>query len=377
MKLFKLFPLLILLLYGLKSHGEEFPFEISEIYSSSSIVNYSNQKLILIDFWATWCGPCKAATKQLEILQEELKEEVFMVSVTDESHKAVDNYMKRSPIQLMVLRDEKGTLIRKFNVQSRPYAVLLSYQGEVLWSGHPSGLSLDKLKRFARSYQHSHNPLSRLDDLFSVSQPSPPSQEVFPLEEDSEITIERIHTPLSLFSRTPGTVQYDGLLFNLIAKIYRVPKHLVTSDKHDDFYIQMKSPARIWDTNPDTLIALLSQQFNIQIIPQANPEEVFILKVIDKEKLWNSRQINWGEENTANHLISENRIQADNLTIAEFCILLSDTKKEVYKYFGEDYTRHDWDVHIHFNDLMEGELLNEFGIVRQKRKLIITRFLIQ
>jgi len=95
------------------------PFMIEKVISENKIVNYNNQPLLLLDFWASWCLTCAPATKQLEILQELRPNDVFMVAVSDEKEEAISNYLRRNPIRLAVLKDYlPNSMVEYFNVYS-------------------------------------------------------------------------------------------------------------------------------------------------------------------------------------------------------------------------------------------------------------------
>ncbi len=350
------------------------PLEISEIYSPNKIVELQQQKLILIDFWATWCGPCRPATKQLEILQQQAKNLVYMVSVTDETHETVAKYLEQMPIDLMVVRDFGGNLVRKFNVSRRPFAVVLNSKGNLVWKGHPSDLDYNTIKLLAD--KNKMLPAIGIDEIFKNKQ-----EELKNSSEQAQtatvLAAKRAKSGGTKFLQNTSSVFYQGSLFKLIAKIYNVPNHMVKSERIQDFNIEFQSPLDVWNFQSDTVLNFLSQTFYFNIEPQTNVENVNFLEVADASKLWDITQIDWGENNVSNSLIGADRIQADNITIADLSTLLSNTKKQVYKYFGDDYERHDWDIHFRFDELMEDELLNQFGIRLQKKKLLVTYFMIE
>ena len=77
--------------------------------SFEKVVSASSDKTILIDFWAPWCGPCKALSPILEELSTEIPNEVdiYKVNVDENTDLAQDNGVQSIPTLLVY---KKGTL---------------------------------------------------------------------------------------------------------------------------------------------------------------------------------------------------------------------------------------------------------------------------
>ena len=118
---------------------------------------YRGKKLILIDFWATWCKPCKKMLKKINIIYEKYKNdlEVLAISVDNSSaFSAVESYVKGKNFSFTVLLDPDLSVSRIFNPSSKiPYTVLLDRQGKIIYthSGYLPGIEKELEKIISRS----------------------------------------------------------------------------------------------------------------------------------------------------------------------------------------------------------------------------------
>ena len=78
-------------------------------------------KILLVDFWAEWCKPCKMLTPILEKLDEEIKEVEFVEINVDENRTLADNYSIGSIPTLLILKN--GEVINKI-VGFKPEVVI-------------------------------------------------------------------------------------------------------------------------------------------------------------------------------------------------------------------------------------------------------------
>nr|WP_288834901.1 TlpA disulfide reductase family protein [uncultured Flavobacterium sp.] len=108
-------------------------------------------KVIYVDFWATWCGPCKSGIKEIAPLKEEMKsKDVVFLYITGQSspEKTWSNSIPDIKGEhYRVSEDEWNYLTQKFNVTGIPHYVLVNKKGEVVNPelGHHSNESLKKI----------------------------------------------------------------------------------------------------------------------------------------------------------------------------------------------------------------------------------------
>ena len=108
-------------------------------------------KYILLEFWATWCGPCLQEVPHLNSLQEKFKDkkDLIFVSITEEKPDKILRTLKRIPFNSMVVSDQSGDTFTNFIKDKQgsyniPVTILIDNKGIIKLIGHPRDLN-DKL----------------------------------------------------------------------------------------------------------------------------------------------------------------------------------------------------------------------------------------
>ncbi len=91
-------------------------------------------KLIFLNFWATWCPPCRAEMPSMQRLWEEFKEEDFVILAINiqEEIKLVSSFMNERGLSFPVLLDEKGEVARSYGISGIPATFFLNPDGEII-----------------------------------------------------------------------------------------------------------------------------------------------------------------------------------------------------------------------------------------------------
>ena len=100
-------------------------------------------KAVYIDFWASWCGPCRQSLPLYEVMNATLPQGKFrLVAINlDESREDALQFLQQHPVSYTVAFDPEGVSASAWNIRAMPSSFLVNPQGEIVkeWIGfHPS-----------------------------------------------------------------------------------------------------------------------------------------------------------------------------------------------------------------------------------------------
>jgi thiol-disulfide isomerase/thioredoxin len=90
-------------------------------------------KVLYLDFWASWCGPCREAFPWLgEMAKHYGPERLAVIGVNvDKDRARAEHFLDATPANFPILYDPAGALATRFEVTGMPAAVLIDRQGRV------------------------------------------------------------------------------------------------------------------------------------------------------------------------------------------------------------------------------------------------------
>lgn len=88
-----------------------------------------DEGVLFLNFWATWCGPCRAEMPSIAALSADLgRKGLKVIAVTDEDPELVKAFLERSPYPFEVLIDRGSVLTRRLKIWSIPWTLVFDRQ---------------------------------------------------------------------------------------------------------------------------------------------------------------------------------------------------------------------------------------------------------
>lgn len=87
-------------------------------------------KVVYLDFWASWCGPCKESFPWLNNISKENPDLVVIGVNLDKEKKDAESFLIKYPASFKVIYNSSGSLAEKFKVKGMPYSIILDKNGK-------------------------------------------------------------------------------------------------------------------------------------------------------------------------------------------------------------------------------------------------------
>jgi thiol-disulfide isomerase/thioredoxin len=115
-------------------------FELADLNGKSVKLSDYKGKTVVINFWATWCPPCKKEMPDFDLLDKELKKSnqavLLAVNMTDgkrDTKSKVESFIMENNYGMRVLLDTEGKAAKLYDIKWLPTTVVVDPKGKLHW----------------------------------------------------------------------------------------------------------------------------------------------------------------------------------------------------------------------------------------------------
>jgi thiol-disulfide isomerase/thioredoxin len=105
-------------------------FKLPDLTGQQVSLDQFKGKVVMLDFWATWCGPCRMTMPVVENLQKEFADTLVLLTINlQDPRDEVRDYIRAQGIHSRVLLDQEGTVGTMYGAAGIPMQILIDKQG--------------------------------------------------------------------------------------------------------------------------------------------------------------------------------------------------------------------------------------------------------
>jgi thiol-disulfide isomerase/thioredoxin len=125
------------------------PFSLKGLTGKPTTLASLKGKVVLLDFWASWCGPCRIEMPTIDKLDRELKAKGLVVLGVNvgEKAKTASDYIKKNNYGFAILLDSDSQVSERYGASGLPTVVVIDKQGNI--SSHFIGVQSEEVLREA------------------------------------------------------------------------------------------------------------------------------------------------------------------------------------------------------------------------------------
>lgn len=126
---------LFMLLIGTCQAGQIHPFSLPSLEGGVKIDSeHFKGKVLILDFWASWCAPCKASFGAYNELKEKFKDKNFEIIAVniDDDIKNAQNFLKENPANFITVYDADKKVAELYNLPTMPTSFIVGPTGDIL-----------------------------------------------------------------------------------------------------------------------------------------------------------------------------------------------------------------------------------------------------
>lgn len=109
-------------------------FQLEDTKGNRVSLSALRGKVVMVNFWATWCPPCKEEMPSMEKLNKIMAGEDFVmlaINTEENGRSVVPAFLKNNPHDFTVLYDDKGTVQQQYGVYRLPESFIIRKDGTV------------------------------------------------------------------------------------------------------------------------------------------------------------------------------------------------------------------------------------------------------